>query len=221
MIPWWKKWLSYITPVHLETAGSAVNDVLEVYLVRNRLRLTTHDAIYSYDDQYFNYYNTFRRIDLPPDGAEVLLLGFGLGSIPIMLEKNFKKNYNYTAVEIDETVLSLFSRYQMDRLDSPLEMNQGDAAHYMRVQDRKYDLICVDVFVGEFVPDHLKEEEFLGYLQDAVTEGGLILWNMLFDTEYQRDEVEQFKNELFREYFPEAFTHTVMGNVILMNRPGF
>src|SRR5690625_1004287 len=108
MLPNWKKWLSYLTPVHLETTGSAINDVLEVYLVRNRLRLTTHDAIYSYDDQYLNYTKTFKMLNLPADGAEVLILGFGLGSIPIMLEKKFKKKYNYTAVEIDETVLSLF-----------------------------------------------------------------------------------------------------------------
>ena len=221
MLPSWKKWLSYITPVHLETTGSAINDILEVYLVRNRLRLTTHDAIYSYDDQYLNYTKTFQKIRLPEDGADVLILGFGLGSIPIMLEKKFKKKYNYTAVEIDETVLSLFSRYQMSRLNSSLEIHQGDAAQFMRTQTRQYDIICVDAFVGEFVPDHLKEDEFLENLKRAVAPDGLILWNMLYDTKFQKNEVDHFAGKVFAKHFPDAFTYVIMGNIIIMNRSGF
>lgn len=218
MIPWWKQCLSYLMPVHLETTGSAINDVLEVYLIRNRLRLTTHEAIYSYDDHYYNFVSAFKHVPLPADGAEVLLLGFGLGSIPQMLEKKFKKQYNYTAVEIDEAVISLFSRYQQPRLRSHMELHQGDAGHYMRIQDRCYDIICVDVFVGEIIPDHLKESEFLESLQNALNEDGLILWNMLYFTGSQKLEVDQFLSELFKEYFPNNTKHEVMGNVILMNK---
>src|SRR5690606_3902476 len=132
---WWKKWLSFLFPIHIESISSDYNEALDLYLVNNRLRLTTLDAIYSFDDRYYNYYHTFRKITLPRNDSNILILGLGLGSIPYMLEHTFYRKYQYTAVEIDESVLYFFSKYQHKRLSSAIEIIQSDAADYMNVQD--------------------------------------------------------------------------------------
>lgn len=218
MIQWFKKWLSYLTPMHIESVGSDVNDALELYLIQNRFRLTTMDAIYSYDDRYYNFMKAFQEISLPDDGAEVLLLGFGMGSIPFMLEKSFQRKYFYTGVELDEAVTYLFSKYQRPRIQSPIEIIQADAAVFMDLQSQVYDMICVDVFVGEFVPEHVKQDEFLENIRNALSSKGILLWNMLYATQEQTDEVDQFITFHFKKWFPDFHTIEVLGNIILFNK---
>lgn len=216
---WWKKWLSYIVPVHIESVGSDHNDSLELYMINNRLRLTTLEAIYSYDDRYYNFYKAFEKSSLPENGSKILILGLGLGSIPYLLEKNFHKDYFYTAVEIDEAVLYLFSKYQQKRLSSPIEIFETDAADFIRIHNKTYDLICIDVFIGEEVPDHIKTGDFIQSTKNALAPGGRILWNMLYASRDQVREVNEFIEGYFSVYFPDYHILEVLGNVILTNRP--
>ncbi len=216
---WWKKWWSYIMPVHIESIGSDYNDCLEIYLINNRLRLTTLDAIYSYDDRYYNFYKAFDQTLLPEKRAEVLILGLGLGSIPFMLERNFHQQYYFTAVELDEAVLYLFSKYQQKRLVSPIEIIETDAADFMAIQSKTYDMICIDVFIGENVPDHIKDDVFIQNAKNALAPGGRILWNMLYATNDQVKEANEFIELHFSVYFPDFYILEVLGNVILTNRP--
>lgn len=216
---WWKNWASFLFPVHLETVSSDYNESLDLYLINNRLRLTTLDAIYSYDDRYYNFYRTFKQMTLPQNGANVLILGLGLGSIPYMLEKRFKKAYHYTAVEIDEAVLYLFGKYQQKRLTSSFEIIQSDAADFLAVQEVKYDMICVDIFIGESIPAHIKSDQFIRHIKESLTPSGRVLWNMLYATKSQVKEVSEFIEYQFSLVFPDFYVREVLGNVILTNRP--
>ena len=216
MIPRWKRWWSYLAPIHLETVASSVNDYLEVYLISNRLRLTTMDAIYSYDDRYFNFVSAFKEIKLPENDAQILVLGLGLGSIPLILERKFRKKYIYTAIEKDSASLYLFNRYQKDRLKSPVNIFHADAVDFLRENTDRYHMICVDVFIGDAIPSHLKETPFLNNLRTALHPGGIVLWNMLYDTENQVEEADAFLELLFKNYFPDTVTHQVLGNIILI-----
>ena len=73
----------------------------------------------------------------------VLVLGLGLGSIPLMLEKNFGKKYNYTAVEIDESVIYLASKYALPKLESNIQIICADAFAYVRQTEQKLSLIHI------------------------------------------------------------------------------
>ncbi|MBY5957391.1 hypothetical protein KUV50_04530 [Membranicola marinus] len=215
---WWKKWWSYLLPVHLESVGSELNEALDLYLIKNRLRLTTLDAIYSFDDKYYNFHKAFEHFELPPNGAHVLILGLGLGSIPFMLEKTFQKDYHYTGVDLDDAVLYLFAKYQQERLKSPLQIIETDATLFMQSQSNRYNLICIDVFIGEIVPSHVKTNAFIRQLKNALLPGGRILWNMLYDTNEQARAVDKFIEYQFRTIFPDYQILQVLGNVILTNR---
>jgi len=97
-IPLWKKYLSYLKDVSLEQTSSPYNSYLEVLLVNGRKQLVTENAIYSFDDKYENFNQTFKLIDWKKkQGDEALVLGLGLGSVILLLEKFYKISYNYTA----------------------------------------------------------------------------------------------------------------------------
>lgn len=216
---WWQKRASYLFPVHLESVPSEYNESLDLYLIRNRLRLTTHDAIYSYDDRYYNFYRAFKQTPLPRTGSDVLVLGLGLGSIPYMLENRFGKQYHYTAIEIDEAILYLFGKYQQNRLHSTFEIIQADAADFMERQEQKFQMICIDIFIGENIPTHITSDDFIRNIKNALTPSGRVLWNMLYANKAQIREVNEFIDYQFSLFFPDFQILEVLGNVIITNRP--
>jgi len=162
-IPRWKYYLSYLTELHIESAPSEHNPHLYVSLRKGRYQLATANAIYSYGDLYDNFSDAFQTINL--EGIEnALLLGFGLGSIPYMLEKKFHKEYYYTGVEIDENVLYLANKYVLPELHSPISLLPTDAATYVSYCQEQFDLICMDVFLDDTIPAIFETKTFLQQL---------------------------------------------------------
>ena len=103
--PLWKRLVSYFFEIHIESTSSEFNPHLYVSLYKGRYQLSTANAIYSFEDLYDNFSEAFEEIDLDRLAIQnVLILGFGLGSIPILLEQHFNKEYHYTGIEIDEIV---------------------------------------------------------------------------------------------------------------------
>ncbi|MEO1714970.1 MAG: hypothetical protein AAFU60_16690, partial [Bacteroidota bacterium] len=117
--PWYQRLLSYVFPIRLEQLRGVHNPHLEVHLSRGRIQLSTANAIYSHEDLYTNYSMSFERMKQHlPAVQSMLILGFGLGSIPHMLENKFHQKIHYTGVDIDETVLSLAQKYTIKFLES-------------------------------------------------------------------------------------------------------
>ena len=120
--------MSYVSDIPLEKTGSEYSKELEVVLSRGRMQLLTENAIYSYGDLYSNYERAFKAVSLERlDIEHILILGFGLGSIPYMLENRFKKDYDYTGIEIDKTIIYLADKYVTQYLKSSIEIICEDA----------------------------------------------------------------------------------------------
>ncbi|MEM7104188.1 MAG: hypothetical protein AAF502_13705 [Bacteroidota bacterium] len=95
--PLWKKLVSYVYEFSVECIEGKFNPYLEVLYSKGRYQLATENAIYSHEDLYTNYFEAFVKIQLNQQSIDnVLILGLGLGSIPVMLENNFGKSYHYT-----------------------------------------------------------------------------------------------------------------------------
>ena len=216
-IPAWKKWASYFTEIRLEETSSVYNKHLLVSLVNGRLMLSTNNAIYSYGDKYHNFGHTFKKLNLSGVN-EVLLLGFGLGSIPHILEKKEKKFFSYTGVEIDEEVIYLASKYVLPNLTSDIDLITSDAITFLSIDTYKYDLIAMDIFESDYIPDRFETEEYLESLRDRITENGIILYNRLACTKNEIDKSTYYYHEVFNKVFPESTYLTIRGNLMLINR---
>jgi SAM-dependent methyltransferase len=217
--PYWRKLLSYIKEVHIETTESEHNPFLHVVLRNGQYQLCTANAIYSYGDLYDNFSKAFKKIGLDKLAIEnVLILGFGLGSIPIMLEKIFKKSYHYTAVEIDAEVLRLANTYGVRDMKSSMDFQVMDAYTYAAFSEEKFDMICMDVFLDDIVPTELEQDDFLINLRDMLTPNGILLFNKLAFHKKDKKEAEAFFKNHFKRIFDDGVCLDVNGNYILLNR---
>jgi spermidine synthase len=215
-IPAWKKLMSYFTEVVLEHTTSDYNEELTVSLIQGRLQLSTREAIYSYEDKYDNFFQCFQKMELP-DKANVLLLGFGLGSIPFMLENNFDKKYSYTGIEIDNTVIYLASKYVLNNLKSDIQAVQADALVYVSQDTNRYDMIAMDIFISEKIPAPFETAEFLSGLHENLSPNGILIFNRLAKTEKEIQTTEAYFKDIFLPRFPNATYLQVKGNRVLIS----
>jgi SAM-dependent methyltransferase len=217
-IPWWKKWWSYLFEIHVESTSSFYNEELHVSIVDGRYQLTTPTAIYSWADKYDNFKLAFEKLDFNERSIEdVLILGFGMGSIPYMLERTFGQRFRYTGVEIDEEVIYLASKYVVSSLASDIQIIQADASTFIHMDPNRYDLITMDVFIGHEIPTVFLTGEYLNSLKESLSEDGILMFNMLAQTPSDRAAATQFFGDYFLPVFPSGGIENIKGNMILVS----
>lgn len=216
--PLWKRLLSYLTEFHIEGTSSEYNPQLDVCLVQGRYQLCTENAIYSFGDLYNNFGDAFRKVRLEQlPGKEVLILGFGMGSIPILLEKKMAKKYHYTGIEIDEEVIYLASKYILDELQSNIAMICADAAHWVNQCEQTFDLIAIDLFLDDVIPHVFEQATFLQQTQSLLKPNGLLLYNRLAYTANDEENARRFFEKQFKPVFEKGTYLELEGNWMLVN----
>jgi SAM-dependent methyltransferase len=203
--PLWKRLLSHLFEIHIESTSSEYNPHLYVSLSKGRYQLSTANAVYSFEDLYDNFSDAFAEIDLDKLNIQnVLILGFGLGSIPLILEQMFEKKYHYTGVEIDEEVLYLANKYAIPEINSGIELVCTDATHFVNLSSIKYDMIAVDLFQDDVIPEQFEETEFLESLKDLLNPNGILLYNRLAHTPEDITQSKSFYHKSFIEVFEKG-----------------
>lgn len=210
---------SFLVPVVVEESASVHNPILQVAVRNGRYQLLSENAIYSYGDLYDNFSKIFDKINIKSlNIKEVLILGFGLGSIPYMLEKNYAQNYCYTAVEIDPEVLRLAEKYVTHALQSPIDYVCTDASIFVEVCEEQYDLICMDVFSDDITPDEFYDITFLKELKNLLAPNGILIFNKLAASLDDKAKAKKFLKERFLKVFTEGGYLDVAGNYMLINQ---
>jgi spermidine synthase len=209
---------SHFQPVIVEETKSEHNAYLAVAVARGRLQLLTANAIYSWDDLYDNFYTAFHRLSIGARAPRTaLILGGGLGSIPFMLEKRFKvKDCVYTVVEYDEEVNYLANKYAYPRLSSQIDLITADAGIFMEVTEEKYDLICIDIFEDDLIPEDIDHHDFMELCRDALEPNGLLLFNRLYQEERDIKSSDRFYEVVWKKVFPEGTAIKTQGNLVLV-----
>ncbi|MBX2872681.1 MAG: fused MFS/spermidine synthase [Saprospiraceae bacterium] len=219
--PIWKNYLSYLFEWHIESRSSEYNPHLYVSLNKGRYQLSTAHAVYSFADLYSNFGDTFELLDWEAHQIQrVLVLGLGLGSIPLLLEKHIGPNFECTAIEIDEAVIGLASKYGLPNVEAPIEVICADARAYMAQSSQTFDLICMDVFLDDTVPVYFEGQNFLEDLRDHLSPQGILLYNRLAASNADTNATTAFYKEQFLHVFPEGEYLPLSGNWMLVNRQG-
>jgi len=217
-IPVWKKWLSYFFEMHIESAPSELNPHLYVSLKNGRLQLCTANAIYSYEDLYDNFTKSFDRFNKNfRVGKEVLILGFGLGSVPFIMEKMFEKTFQFTGIELDESVIYLANKYALPKIQSSVQLITANAFVYVFQSIQKYDVIIMDVFIDDVIPDDFETTDYLKALKKLLKPEGVLLYNRLALSESDLEKTTTFFEEEFKTVFEDGIYLDVEGNYMLMN----
>ena len=216
--PKWKKWLSYLVEQHVESVEGTLNPSLHVSLVNGRYQLSTDTAVYSFDDLYDNFTTAFEQTDLKSfQPKSVLILGLGLGSVPYILETKYKIQPTYTAVELDEAVIYLAEKYRLAGLKAPVQCIAADAEVFVSINTELFDLIVIDIFIDDLIPEPFLSEEFMTQIKGMLNTNGLVMFNHMAMDKEQKERSVQYLEQVMRPLFPSATYIETRNNHILVN----
>lgn len=110
-----------------------------------------------------------------PEGSNALLMGLGGGVIARQLiDHNFQ---NVDVVELDSRIVDISKKYFGLNKYSQINFFIDDARRYMKYSQKKYEIIVMDIYNGEFIPSHTLSKEALVDIQNILTEDGVVLIN--------------------------------------------
>jgi len=116
---------------------------------------------------------------LKPRPQSVLIVGLGGGSMPRVLTKLLPES-TIDVVEIDPAVVSVAKRYFAFRPGKNLSVIESDGRVYVKKalrEQRHYDLIMLDAFDHEYIPEHLLTQEFLLEVKSLLAPDGVLAAN--------------------------------------------
>ncbi len=194
---------------------------LEVIRQNKRLVLNAPHTNYSFG----SLHDVFRKVflQLNPDYQrieDILVLGFGAGSVARILQKENHCKGHITGVEIDKGVIALAKKhFRLDDLEN-LDLHIEDAAEFLSKETKQYDLIVVDLFLDHRTPERFMTAVFLKNLHAHIKPQGIVLFNYLrYDFE-AREKAVEFKKE-FGKVFQQVRALTFKKqpkNIVLAGR---
>lgn len=218
IILFFKVLISYFVEIELVEVDSEYSEFLVVSLNRGQYQLSTSRAIYSYGKHYYNYGQVFQKLyRSKPPVKKVLVLGYGLGSIPQLLSKYYKE-LDITGVEIDEAVLELNEEFGYKNENYDFHFYAVDALEFVQHDDNKYDLIAIDIFVQDYIPEEFESEAFMQNIKSLLTENGTVIFNRLQFTKPLKEGTKKYYGNTFSKVFPSAKAIPIKGNVMLVNK---
>ena len=119
-----------------------------------------------------------------PQPQRVLIVGLGGGSMVQFLNR-FDPRVTVDVVEIDPAVVAIARQYFGLRAGPTLNVATGDGLKYLAGTTNRYDVIYMDAFLkpaadtdATGVPLGLKTQEFYKKVQEKLTPGGLVAFNL-------------------------------------------
>ena len=107
----------------------------------------------------------------------VLFLGLGGGTLPTQLNALYP-NCQQTIIELRQAVIDLAYDYFFLPDVPEITCLQQDAAEFMQSHQQQYDLVIVDLFDAQSMPDEFLQKPFLNALKQAKKSPGLVLFNL-------------------------------------------
>jgi spermidine synthase len=119
-----------------------------------------------------------------PQPRRVLIVGLGGGAMVRFL-MHHEPQVQVDAVEIDPVVVRLADQYFGVRSSGNVRVHTTDAVKFIASTADRYDVILMDAFLrpsndtdATGVPSHLKTQEFLDRLKQALAPGGVVAFNV-------------------------------------------
>lgn len=122
---------------------------------------------------------TLSALLLKPDPERILIIGLGGGTLPMAL-RDILPSAVIDTVEIDEAVVRVAKRFFDFAEDDQNRVYVQDARVFGKraaLRGEQYDLIILDAFDGEYIPEHLMTVEFLSETRGLLSDDGVLVAN--------------------------------------------
>jgi spermidine synthase len=180
---------SFLFSYKIEERKSSVSGKVEVLFTNGKYVLDTESVNYSFGGLHTVFQKAFGRFDIRNRKIKnVLVLGFGSGSVASILQEEYGMDVEITGAEKDEVVVELAKKYfSLDKYKK-LTLHCADAYDFIISNSlQPFDLIVVDVFVDLLVPGKFQDEKFLTALNKLLSENGILFYNFIARDEKTRD----------------------------------
>ena len=177
-----KRLLSYFVPVKLATYESDFSGTLVVNLLNGKKILDTNISNYSYGSLQRIFFKALRKLPFDNSIKTVLVLGMGAGSIVETIRESFHSTAFITLVDIDEIIISIaekeFGIYQFNNI----KIIQADAAEFVNTNSDFFDLIIIDLFLIDTIPETCTHSSFIQAVCNRLNKNGKLVFNTIRDT---------------------------------------
>ncbi len=134
-------------------------------------------------DPYHLVFNYTRMmlgaIAMKPDPERVLIIGLGGGTLPMAL-RDIYPDLHMDVVEIDPAVVKVAREFFDYEEDEKLKTYAEDGRVFVKkalLDGAAYDLIMLDAFEDEYIPEHLLTLEFLEEVRSLLAPSGVVAAN--------------------------------------------
>ena len=114
-----------------------------------------------------------------PEPERILIVGLGGGTLPVALNELYPEAHIH-AVEIDPAVVTVAETYFGFQEKENLKVILQDARVFTKralAAGERYDIIMLDAFNGDYIPEHLLTQEYLEETKGLLSEGGVLAAN--------------------------------------------
>lgn len=152
---------------------------------------------------------------LVPDPETILVIGLGGGVLPTAFAE-LLPDARIDVVEIDPVVVAVAERFFAFQATDRVRLFVSDARVFTRrarARERRYDLVVLDAFGSEYIPEHLMTVEYFRETRDLLTQRGVVAANTFEDSGLRDHESETW----FQAFGPFIeFTRDVSLNRIVL-----
>ncbi|MCC6913363.1 MAG: fused MFS/spermidine synthase [Rhodospirillaceae bacterium] len=150
-----------------------------------------------------------------PDPKRVLVVGLGGGTLPMALRQMFP-DIDIDVVEIDPAVTRVAEKFFGFKRDAKLNVHEEDGRVFVKKAIRagtKYDIIMLDAFEDEYIPEHMSTKEFLLEVKSVMTPDGVVAANT-----FSSNRLYPYESATYESVFG-PFYNLKLGNRIIYAQP--
>jgi 2-polyprenyl-3-methyl-5-hydroxy-6-metoxy-1,4-benzoquinol methylase len=182
MFTWLIKGISYIWPVTIKNYSSSHSGELYIRYFLGKKVLDSKHTNYSFGGLQKVLKRALELLPFNLDTKKILILGLGAGSVLETIRKQHSKTAHITGVEIDATILQI-AYEEFGIAENPLtKLVQEDATVFMANNADTYNLIIIDLFIIDTIPEAALEATFLKQVVTAMEPGGCMVFNTIPET---------------------------------------
>jgi spermidine synthase len=127
---------------------------------------------------------------LKPEPHTILIIGLGGGTLPRTMAQLLPQA-DIDVVEIDPAVVGVAAQYFGFKPDERIHLTVQDGRAYVRQSlrgGRRYDLIMLDAYEHQYIPEHMLTREFLTEVRSLLAPGGIVAANTFSSSRLYNNE---------------------------------
>ncbi len=146
-----------------------------------------------------------------------LILGLGGGGCAKLISKKWPET-KIIGVEIDQKVIEVGEKHFGLGKIKNLKIEVADAIKFIdpmyKIHNIKYDLLLIDVYLGQSFPKGMEKDEFLNGVKNLLADKGVAVFNRFYWNSEYRSQAREFTEKL-RKYFPKVWSKKANYNLLI------